>query len=155
MGQPCAPHGQQPTRGHRAQEHPAGDDLERRQAQQPDLDEEETRSPRQRQHREPDGQRPAGRRPGRQDRHGDQEVPPAETPWPSRRPTVGAAPIVVVDLSEVALIGSIAAAIIIDVLRELAEHQAVTLVTGRSSAKLFAMPGLSQIVDCFPGRSTV
>ncbi|NMH96154.1 STAS domain-containing protein [Pseudonocardia acidicola] len=63
--------------------------------------------------------------------------------------TAGAAPVVVVDLTEVTFIGSIAAAIIYAVLRELSDHQVVKLVTGRSGAKLFAMLGLDQVVDCF------
>lgn len=67
----------------------------------------------------------------------------------------GAAPMLVVDLGGVDYIGSIAATIIIDVLLRLSESQALKLVTGRSSAKVFEILGLGKVLDCFPNRWSI
>ncbi|MHA6793017.1 STAS domain-containing protein [Pseudonocardia bannensis] len=69
--------------------------------------------------------------------------------------TVGTAPTIVVDLGEVTFIGSIAIAIIIDVLQRLSDFQTLKVVTGRSSATVFDMIGLNETADCFPDRSTI
>ncbi|NMH91680.1 STAS domain-containing protein [Pseudonocardia bannensis] len=69
--------------------------------------------------------------------------------------TVGTARTIVIDLGEVTFIGSIAVAIILDVLPALSDVQALKVVTRRSTAKVFEMLALTQIIDFFPDRSTI
>ncbi|NMI00518.1 hypothetical protein [Pseudonocardia acidicola] len=58
--------------------------------------------------------------------------------------SVGAAPIVVLDLDEVTFRGSIATATIIEAIRTLMDHQALKLITGQTTA---------QVVDVMDGSS--
>ncbi|MHA6792637.1 STAS domain-containing protein [Pseudonocardia bannensis] len=66
---------------------------------------------------------------------------------------LGGTPTLVIDLCEVTFIGSIAAAIVIDVLQHQSDRQVIKVVSGQCGTKVFRMVGLSAAVDCFPNRA--